>query len=65
MLGKGAKPGDRKGKKGKKMGKEGRDRKPDLPKDPAARAEELDRDLESYWVRGGHTEVGKCTDAVH
>ena len=41
------------GKGGKRFNrKEGR--KP--PKDPAARAELLDRDLEKYWLKGGHKE---------
>ena len=30
-----------------------------LPKDPAAKLEFLDRELDSYWVKGGHVEVGK------
>ena len=29
--------------------------------DPKAREEELDKEMESYWVKGGHTEVGKYT----
>lgn len=58
MAGKG-KPGDRKGKKGGKGRDRRRDRKNNQPRDPAARAEALDRDLEAYWVKGGHQEVGK------
>ena len=44
------------GKGGKRFNrKEG---KP-LPKDPAARAEMLDKEMESYWMKGGHKELGK------
>ena len=62
-LSKGGKFADRRGGKkpfGKKGGMKGgrRDGKP-LPKDPAAKKEFLDRELDSYWVKGGHTEIGK------
>ena len=61
IVSKGGKFGDRKGKKpfGKKRhGGDRRDGKP-MPKDPAAKLEFLDRELDSYWVKGGHYEVGK------
>lgn len=35
--------------------------KPAKVVDPDVRAEELDRELEGYWVKGGHTEIGKCS----
>lgn len=60
MGGKGGKPGDKKGKKGRKDRRKGGDDRDKLPKDPAARAEALDRDLESYWVKGGHTEIAQA-----
>ena len=59
-MSKGGKQGDRKGKrrigKGNQKGKgEGKN----VPKDPDAKREFLDRDLDQYWVKGGHHEVGK------
>ena len=49
------------GKHGKfrKGGKKGGDNKPHEKKerDPVKRQEQLDKDLESYWVKGGHTEM--------
>ena len=63
-LSKGGKFGDKRGKKPfvKRGGFKGgsRDGKP-LPKDPTAKKEFLDRELDSYWVKGGHTEIGKYT----
>ena len=44
--------GDKRNRKDKKGGKR-------MPKDPAARADALDKEMESYWVRGGHTDLGK------
>ena len=60
-LSKGGKFGDRRGKKpfGKRGGMKGRREGKPLPKDPAAKKEFLDRELDSYWVKGGHFEVGK------
>ena len=43
---------------GRQKGGDKRDGKP-LPKDPAAKIEYLDRELDSYWVKGGHFDVGK------
>ena len=46
------------GKGGKRFNrKEGKK----LPKDPAARAETLDRELEVYWLKGGHKDQGKLS----
>lgn len=42
--------GDKRNRKDKKGGKR-------MPKDPAARADALDKEMESYWVRGGHTDL--------
>lgn len=43
-------------KKGGRFNKKGG--KP-LPKDAEGRADALDKELESYWVKGGHQELGK------
>ena len=46
------------GKGGKRFNrKEGKK----LPKDPAARAEMLDKEMETYWMKGGHKELGKLS----
>lgn len=45
------------GRKGGKGGKFGR--KGGKPKDPQAEADALDKELEGYWVKGGHSELGK------
>ena len=47
--------GDRK-KKGGRGDKKAGEKK---PVDAAARAEELDKELEGYWVKGGHSDLGK------
>lgn len=31
-----------------------------MPKDPAAKAEFLDKELENYYLKGGDKEKGKC-----
>lgn len=54
------KAGRKGGKRDKRRDRGGRDGEPKLPKDPAAKAEALDRDLESYWVKGGHTEIAQA-----
>jgi hypothetical protein len=60
--------GDRAGGKGKKGRKERggrRDRKKGgkrddaMPKDPEAKKEYLDKQMEQYWLKGGHKELGK------
>ena len=30
-----------------------------LPKDPEAKKEFLDKEMEQYWIKGGHKELGK------
>ena len=40
----------------KKGGKHSGER---LPKDPEARKEFLDKEMEQYWIKGGHKELGK------
>lgn len=59
----GKKGGDRRGKKelGKRMKKGGRQgRKGGNPrKDAKVSLETLDKEMESYWVKGGHTDIGK------
>ena len=47
-------------KKGGRFGKKGGKQ---LPKDPQMRADTLDKELESYWVRGGHQELGKSKNS--
>ena len=52
-----AKGGSR-GNKFRRGGKQGdRPKKEKTERDPAKRQEELDKELESYWVKGGHTEL--------
>lgn len=53
--------GDRKQKKtlGRRPAKGGKRSGKVLPKDPAAKRDALDKDLESYWMKGGHKELGK------
>lgn len=52
--------GDRRQKKGGlggRQGKRGRfNKKGGKPKDPQDLADQLDKELEGYWVKGGHTE---------
>ena len=43
--------------KGGKRNKRDKDR---APRDPASRKERLDKEMERYWVKGGHKELGKC-----
>ena len=50
------KDGGRPGKGGRRGDKKGEKR---MPRDPAARADALDKEMESYWVKGGHTDLGK------
>ena len=44
---------DRNKGKGKHEGKER------IPKDPEARKEFLDKEMDAYWIKGGHKEQGK------
>ena len=67
--GDGQKGGDKRQKKvlGRKPGKGGRFGKKGgkpLPKDPQSKADALDKELEGYWVKGGHVEIGKCTHLI-
>lgn len=43
-------------RRGQKGGQSG-PKKEKTERDPAKRQEELDKELESYWVKGGHTEL--------
>ena len=45
------------GKGGKRFRRKGSGRP--MPKDPAAKAEILDKEMENYWMKGGHKELGK------
>ncbi len=68
----------KKGEKHEKHGKSGkserrpfkggnrkhRDNRDRLPKDPAARKERLDKEMERYWIKGGHKELGKSLQLV-
>lgn len=57
--------GDKRRKKvlGRRPGKGGRFGKKGggKPKNPEEQADALDKDLEGYWVKGGNTELGKCS----
>lgn len=59
------KKGDRRGRKDlgrrgdKKGGRHGKKGGKPHTKDPKLSMEDLDKEMESYWVKGGHTEVGK------
>lgn len=44
-------------RRGGKGGQGDRPKKEKTERDPAKRQEELDKELESYWVKGGHTEL--------
>ena len=46
------------GKKGGKRFNKRHGGKP-MPKDPAAREKMLDQEIENYWIKGGHNELGK------
>ena len=46
------------GRDGKRFNRKGG--KPQ-PKDPAARQEMLDKEMESYWIKGGHKDCSKTT----
>ena len=46
----------------KKGGKNSGER---LPKDPEARKEFLDKEMEQYWIKGGHKELGKSFKNYH
>ena len=53
---------DEKRGKGGNRSRRNRDR---LPRDPAARKERLDKEMERYWVKGGHKELGKCSNYLN
>ena len=60
--------GDRRQKKGGlggRQGKRGRfNKKGAKPKDPQDLADQLDKELEGYWVKGGCSEFGKQLTAI-
>ena len=59
--------GDKRRKKvlGRRPGKGGRFGKKGggKPKNPEEQADALDKDLEGYWVKGGNTELDKCSNS--
>ena len=53
---------DEKRGKGGDRSRRNRDRP---PRDPAERKERLDKEMERYWVKGGHKELGKCSNDLN
>jgi hypothetical protein len=50
--------GGRKGKFGRRRSNSKTDGEK-KERDPAKRQEQLDKEMEAYWMKGGHTEMGK------
>jgi len=49
---------------GRRDRKKGGNRDEAMPKHPEAKKEYLDKQMEQYWIKGGHTELGKSTHSM-